>query len=575
VSRYKTLPLPLFQDSYKKSYGKHLKHNDSDTNGFATKKSQHGQPSNDNDGEKHPYLEDNTGTPVDQYWLLRISNKAHKIFNSLRAGLMAHLHGVRWVSMCTCVLPITMYGSRLWLYKGAAMKGPLDLLCKMQRRACLWITSAFKTSPIGAAETLAGMPPIHLHVKKLVERSHVCTCMLQASHAFRRLVDGDHKFSINTLMGQICGDLKSPVTEAWLNLDFSSLDLDPINKFNQPGLHPKDLYHGRIVYDIVSSPPKTDKDHKKFMADWINLLHSSVDAASHSPQCICIVTDTSTPSLPLQAVTVFHLWHEGDLYNDWSAAGLAMSDNAKLQAIADGIHQAYNVGLEDICQVHVFSHSANMLHLIMDVSHWSGQHLSLSICKVLMPWLRHHPNNFVHFHHITAGVDLEDHQLAHILATSTCVEVGSVPVISADFVRHRAVTRMLEVWNSLFQSKKYIGSNFLTLYQRKDTPLILTHVKNGLWMHKVRHSHSLTACLVRCTTGHTPIGAYHSRFFPEESTACRCGSTMETVSHLLYWCLSHEWESEPKEQLCYLWLLEFLEANKSMFVFDVPSSHTG
>jgi hypothetical protein len=108
------------------------------------------------------------------------------------------------------------------------------------------------------------------------------------------------------------------------------LDLNPINRFNQPGLHPKDLYHGHIVYDIVSSLPKTDKDHKKFMADQINLLHGSVDAASHSPQCICIVTDMSTPSLPLQSVAAFHLWHEGDLYDNWSAAGLAMSDNAEL-----------------------------------------------------------------------------------------------------------------------------------------------------------------------------------------------------------------------------------------------------
>jgi hypothetical protein len=41
---------------------------------------------------------------------------------------------------CACVLPITMYGSRLWLYEGAAMKGPLDLLQKIQRCACLWIT---------------------------------------------------------------------------------------------------------------------------------------------------------------------------------------------------------------------------------------------------------------------------------------------------------------------------------------------------------------------------------------------------------------------------------------------------
>jgi hypothetical protein len=130
-----------------------------------------------------------------------------------------------------------------------------------------------------------------------------------------------------------------------------------------------------------------DKDHKKFMADWINLLHSSVDAASHSPQCMCIFTDVSTPPLPLQLVTAFCLWHEGDLYADWSAAGLAISDNAKLQAITDGICQVYSVGLEDVCQVHVVSDSSNVFHLTMDMSHHLGQCLSLSICKVLVPWL--------------------------------------------------------------------------------------------------------------------------------------------------------------------------------------------
>jgi hypothetical protein len=128
-----------------------------------------------------------------------------------------------------------------------------------------------------------------------------------------------------TTNSPIQGDLKSPITEAWLNLD-----LDPVNRFNQPGLRFKDLYHGHIVYDIVSSPPKTDKDHQKFMADWINLLHGSVDAASHSPQHISIVTDTSTPSLPLQSVAAFCLWHEGDLYDNCFAASLAKSNDAEL-----------------------------------------------------------------------------------------------------------------------------------------------------------------------------------------------------------------------------------------------------
>jgi hypothetical protein len=102
--------------------------------------------------------------------------------------------------------PLLRMGADYGFTKELPFRGPSTHSITM---TCLWITSAFKTSPIGAAETLAGMPLIHLHVKKLVERSHVCICMLQASHAFHRLVDRDHKLTIKALKGQIHGDLKS------------------------------------------------------------------------------------------------------------------------------------------------------------------------------------------------------------------------------------------------------------------------------------------------------------------------------------------------------------------------------
>jgi hypothetical protein len=98
-----------------------------------------------------------------------------------------------------------------------------------------------KASPIVAAKTLAGVPLTHLHVKKLVEQSHVHTHVLQATHTFCHIINGDHEFFVRTLKGQIHGDLKSPITEVWLSLDLSSLDLDPVHRFNQPGLHPRNL----------------------------------------------------------------------------------------------------------------------------------------------------------------------------------------------------------------------------------------------------------------------------------------------------------------------------------------------
>jgi hypothetical protein len=49
-----------------------------------------------------------------------------------------------------------------------------------------------------------------------------------------------------------------------------------------------------------------------------------------------------------------------------------------------------------------------------------------------------------------------------------------------------------------------------------------------------------------------------------------CIKVINELQETLIQAAKLEWESDPKEQLCYLWLLKFLEANKSVFAFDVP-----
>jgi len=41
----------------------------------------------------------------------------------------------------------------------------------MQRKAALWILGAFHTSPTGGIKALAGLIPIHLHLKKLAKQA--------------------------------------------------------------------------------------------------------------------------------------------------------------------------------------------------------------------------------------------------------------------------------------------------------------------------------------------------------------------------------------------------------------------
>jgi hypothetical protein len=90
-----------------------------------------------------------------------------------------------------CVLPIATYSHRLWYFKGAKVKGVLKSLTSMQRKAACWITGAFHTSPTGGVESLAGLPPIGLHLKKLSQRAILRTATLSDTHPLRSLFRGE------------------------------------------------------------------------------------------------------------------------------------------------------------------------------------------------------------------------------------------------------------------------------------------------------------------------------------------------------------------------------------------------
>ena len=55
-------------------------------------------------------------------------------------------------------------------------------LTKIQRQVAIWILGAFKSTPMGAVESLACLILIHLQIRKLVYCNHVCMHTLADSH---------------------------------------------------------------------------------------------------------------------------------------------------------------------------------------------------------------------------------------------------------------------------------------------------------------------------------------------------------------------------------------------------------
>ncbi|CAA7264635.1 unnamed protein product [Cyclocybe aegerita] len=88
----------------------------------------------------------------------------------------------------SCVVPIATYGYRLWYFDGARNKGAMNQLKRMQRKAALWITGAFRTSPTGGLEALAGLIPVHLMLKKLATRAVYRVATLSDTHPLRSMM---------------------------------------------------------------------------------------------------------------------------------------------------------------------------------------------------------------------------------------------------------------------------------------------------------------------------------------------------------------------------------------------------
>jgi len=87
---------------------------------------------------------------------------------------------------------IATYSFRLWFFARAPTKAQVSLLAAMQHKAALWILGAFRTSPTGGIKALAGLIPIHLHLKKLVKQSCLRAATLPFQHALMSLLSTKH-----------------------------------------------------------------------------------------------------------------------------------------------------------------------------------------------------------------------------------------------------------------------------------------------------------------------------------------------------------------------------------------------
>ncbi|KDR64983.1 hypothetical protein GALMADRAFT_82438, partial [Galerina marginata CBS 339.88] len=473
---------------------------------------------------------------------------------------------------CFCVVPIATYGYRLWFFEGARCKGALKLLGQMQRKAALWITGAFSTSPGPGVEALAGLLPFHLLLERLNYRAILRIGTLSETHPVRSLLAGHmfgkakpHPLSYQSMSRRQKLNMKGPIMEIVKRLPELTEHLEPMASHARPGHRFRDRYWSRIHFEESLLPLTEDRNFELYL-DFIADMFMSDDGG------LCVGTDASvytnaTSKKHTQSVAAGVLFSQGvevDRFR-W-LVGRTTAPDAEQSAICRAIEGAVKRPCRHIA---IFTDSIASAKRALDTSLHSSQSHSLRACKVLETWLEDDPLRWISFHFVPTKLKWRYQHLAHNYAASAYhrpVDFGSR--VTFDRLRSESDSRIALRWAQAAANRpQHLGHDFLqlTTLGKKPKPILPSTCKGGPYIRESGADAASFARMCRCILNHAPIGSYYDRFNIDEPHGCsQCGAPRETRSHILSYCPKYE-RNSPTDRLH--GLLMFLLDNPQAFSF--------
>ncbi|KJA13003.1 hypothetical protein HYPSUDRAFT_209909 [Hypholoma sublateritium FD-334 SS-4] len=223
----------------------------------------------------------------------------------------------------------------------------------MQRRAAIWITGAFKTSPTSGVQAIAGLMPIHLHIWKIAWQAHFQTAMLSDTHPMRSLLEPQyrkeahkHPIALNRLSVRECPKLRGAIMDTHSEILALTETFAPCVPEAWPGQRLLDLFPARTVFHLHSEYPEPEPGTLPDTTDiaayhvWLyeNVVEGIIkahldgicDETHAEPNTVYGATDPSIPTKKkYQALTGFSLfqkdeWIDSACYVDMAAIGLCV-----------------------------------------------------------------------------------------------------------------------------------------------------------------------------------------------------------------------------------------------------------
>ncbi|KAF8625017.1 hypothetical protein AX14_011680, partial [Amanita brunnescens Koide BX004] len=293
------------------------------------------------------------------------------------------------VPLCR-VLSILTYGLPLWYAPdGRGASRHLRLIAKVHSYATRWITSAFRTTPNGAKEMIAGLPPLVTILNQRFHGYHARIATLPPSHILVATMNNKWSNPAYSHVSPKTRPVHLPSDDVFKRLHTHRIkeQFEFLADIQQPGRRCVDLFPDRVIVD-TASPKKTSKLFKAWVEDLkkeTQSLHNSQEfvaytdgAYHHSDHCaayaVCIYSNSQ--------------WSDT---TDWCPA--ASSFDAEIRAIEKAIEIVTRSNTQ--C-AYLFCDNKAAANAVFNFEVKSSQMSILRINYALLDWLSSYPNATLH-----------------------------------------------------------------------------------------------------------------------------------------------------------------------------------
>ena len=517
-------------------------------------------------------------------WNAHITFYLNRAFSTIRALRMlgSSIRGLGTLqkrhSYQACVIPVLTYGLPLWFaHDGVGVKKSLLRINKVHSHTCKWIVGCFWTTPIGAREVIAGLPPLVILLNSLLHGFRARITTLLASHILRTAMEQrwNNPAYAAVLRKTRPAHLPSDVPFRRLRTHLVQEHFEHTSDAQRLGQRVLDLYESQITID-TSSPKKTAKTFKA----WVDNLQKDLQALQQVPDSIVIFTDGAYHHSDHRAAYAYTYatqdtatWHEAF---SWCPA--ASSFDAEIRTIEHALEHA--ITRTHHAKVALVIDNKAAANALFNFGVQSSQMAIVRINNLLSPWLSEDPLRHLTIRFAPSHQGIDGNERADCLTKAGLELCPTNPptILWSHFIsQQRAASE--NQWQERFRDHTYRGSQWLPIRRKKKQfkPSMTKDARNFFHiLAKGEPSH--LSRIAHAITNHAPTGEYRTRFFPDDPTDCpRCNRrALQTRPHILTECPGYvnkfpsmtDWGNNRQNDKA---LIGFLDRNPLAFTFsDVP-----